>query len=83
MNEKATCVKRTKNSPKQKKLHEYKIPKAFLSLMDELCIDRKNARMFFENPNEWSYIKSDRKIFCTKQGNSLVNSEDEYFINFQ
>ena len=44
------------------------IPESFLSLMDDLCIDRKDARKFFENPNEWTFIKSDRKIFCPQTG---------------
>jgi hypothetical protein len=24
--------------------------------------------MFYENPSQWSYVKSDRKIFCTVRG---------------
>ena len=47
---------------------EEKIPEEFLKLMDELCLDRKNARKFFENPSEWAFVKSDRKIFCPHQG---------------
>ena len=35
------------------------IPLSFFLLLDELCIDRKNARKFFENPDQWTYIKSD------------------------
>lgn len=48
-----------------------KIPESFLLLMDELCIGRKEARKFFQNPDAWTYIKSDRKIFCTKKGTLL------------
>jgi hypothetical protein len=44
------------------------IPDTFFNLMDELRIDRKNAKKFYENPQEWSYVISDRKIFCTKKG---------------
>ena len=59
-------------STKSKKLKveekENDIPEAFLLLMDDLCLDRKNAKKFFESSNEWSYVKSDRKIFCAKKG---------------
>jgi hypothetical protein len=48
---------------------EESIPESFLLLMDELCIDRVNAQKFFQNPSEWAYVKSDRKIYCTKKGN--------------
>ena len=50
---------------KVKNVAENEIPESFLLLMDELCLGRKEARKFFENPCEWGYIKSDRKIFCT------------------
>ena len=45
------------------------IPESFLLLMDELCLDRKDALKFYENPDQWAYVKSDRKIYCTKKGN--------------
>lgn len=48
---------------------ENKIPKEFLILMDELKLDRKDARKYYENKEEWTYVKSDRKIFCTVKGN--------------
>ena len=48
-----------------------KIPESFLILMDELCLDRKNARQFYENPSQWAHVKSDRKIFCTKNGKNI------------
>ena len=37
--------------------------------MDELCLDRKDALKFYENPDQWAHVKSDRKIYCTKKGN--------------
>ena len=61
------------NEPKKKKQAEKvkkkKMPESFLLLMNELCIDKKDAKFFYENPTQWSYIKSDRKIYCAKQGN--------------
>jgi hypothetical protein len=58
-----------KSKNKQKKTVDNEMPESFLLLMDELCIDRKDARKFFENPDQWAFIKSNRKIFCTKRGN--------------
>ena len=58
----------TKKFEKPEKVDE-SIPEPFILLMDELCIDRVHARKFFENPSEWAYVKSDRKIYCTKRGN--------------
>jgi hypothetical protein len=59
-------------APKTKRLktsdESVKIPESFLTLLDELCIDRKNAKLFYENPRQWTYVKSDRKIYCTKKG---------------
>ena len=61
-------VKKRANNTIRKLTKEKKIPESFLLLMDELCIDRKKARNFFKNQHEWSYIKSDRMIFCTRKG---------------
>jgi hypothetical protein len=47
------------------------IPESFLLLMDELCLYRKDASKFYENADHWAYVKSDRKIFCTKRGNKI------------
>ena len=66
-----TNIKTCNQKLNRTKIHEknlVKIPESFLILMDELCLDRKNARKFFENPTQWTYVKSDRKIFCTKLG---------------
>ena len=54
------------------KTSKAKIPETFLQLLDELCIDRKNARKFFENPKEWTFVKSDRKIFCISPGKIIL-----------
>lgn len=53
---------------KMKNIDGQVIPESFLSLMDDLCIDRKDARKFFENPKECTFIKSDRKILCPQIG---------------
>ena len=60
---------------KLKKSGSENIPESFLLLMDELCLDRKNALKFYKNPDQWAYVKSDRKIYCTKKGD-LMNIFD-------
>ena len=45
-----------------------KIPESFLALLDDLCLDRKDAEKFLRKSNEWAYVKSDRKIFCAAKG---------------
>ena len=83
-----TCNKKI-NAKKLQKKNLEKIPESFLILMDELCLDRKHARKFFENPSQWTHVKSDRKIFCTKKGKIFKNKfVIEYFVildgsNFQ
>ena len=65
MNEPVSAVK----PKKRKKLNEEdKIPKDFLSLLDELGLNRKDAKMLYENKEQWNYVKSDRKIYCTVKG---------------
>ena len=44
------------------------IPEQFLLLLDELRLDRKDARKFYENKSQWSYVMSDRKIYCVERG---------------
>ena len=61
------AVKNGLKKLKTKKCKE-ETPECFLLLLDELCIDRKNAKKFYENPKEWTYVKSDRLIFCTQRG---------------
>ena len=65
--------KKSNEKVKKKKSEDdlEKIPESFLILMDELCLDRENARQFYENPSQWAYVKSDRKIFCTKNGKNI------------
>ena len=47
---------------------EKEIPEQFLLLLDELRLDRKDAKLLFENREHWAYVKSDRQIFCVEQG---------------
>ena len=64
-------VKRSrKESPKVKTSlkKEQKIPEKFLILLDELRLDRKDAKLLFENREHWAYVKSDRQIFCVEKG---------------
>lgn len=65
----STMNEPTVKPKKRKKLNEEdKIPKDFLCLLDELGLDRKNALTWYENKEQWNYIKSDRKIYCTVKG---------------
>ena len=38
------------------------------------CPEEKHtiARKFFENPDEWNYVKSDRKIYCTNISGEIL-----------
>ena len=65
----------TKNN--SKKVNKKKMPESFLLLMNELCVDKEIARKMFENPTDWSYVKSDRKIFCTAKGKSHLKIKDD------
>ena len=67
-NESSKNVTLRLNVPQKKLKSEKKIPEKFLLLLDELCIDRKNAEKFYNNKNDWTFVKSDRKIFCAKIG---------------
>lgn len=44
------------------------IPDTFLKLLDELGLDRKNAKLLYENKDQWTYVKSDRLIYCAESG---------------
>ena len=44
------------------------VPNSFLLLLDELGLDRKKAKMLYENKDQWVFVKSDRLIFCTEPG---------------
>ena len=44
------------------------IPDNFLLLLDELGLDRKKAKLLYENKDQWAFIKSDRLIYCTERG---------------
>ena len=54
-----------KQNPIKKK---QEIPEQFLTLLDELRLDRKDAKLLFENREHWAYVKSDRQIFCVERG---------------
>ena len=56
-------VKKEKSSKKDEE-----IPEQFLILLDELRLNRKDAKLLFENREHWAYVKSDRQIFCVEQG---------------
>ena len=47
------------------------VPSSFLSLLDELGLDRKKATLLYENKDQWRYEKSDRLIYCTELGKFL------------
>ena len=64
-------IKKSKNNNLEKKGGDDVVPESFLLLMDELCLDRKEAIKFYENPDQWAYVKSDRKIYCTKKGKKI------------
>ena len=44
------------------------IPDQFLTLLDELGLDKKNAKLLYENKEQWAYVKSDRLIYCAERG---------------
>jgi len=65
--------KRPKVEKKEKKNdveeeEEDQIPEGFLVLLDELALDRKDADVLYKNKDQWKFVKSDRKIFCTETG---------------
>ena len=49
------------------------VPDSFLLLLDELGLDRKKAKLLYENKDQWRYEKSDRLIYCTEHGIFLLN----------
>ena len=60
-------VKREKSIKK-----EQEIPEQFLMLLDELRLDRKDAKLLFDNKEHWAYVKSDRQIFCVEKGIFMI-----------
>jgi hypothetical protein len=65
------CKKKPKEESKEKGKdveEEDKIPEGFLALLDELALDRKDAEVLYKNKDQWKFVKSDRKIFCTEHG---------------
>ena len=68
----ASRTQKRKKAEKEQKENE--VPESFLKLLDQLCLDRKNARKLFENPDEWTYVKSDRTIFCAQIGLFVIYS---------
>ena len=64
-----TSKKEISKAKKEKSVKkEQQIPEQFLILLDELRLDRKDAKLLFENREHWAYVKSDRKIFCIEKG---------------
>ena len=52
---------------------EDEIPEDFFILLDELCLKREDAKMFYNNPGQWNYVKSDKKIFCASKGTLFIS----------
>ena len=44
------------------------IPDSFLLLLDQLGLDRKKAKLLYENKDQWSYVKSDMQLYCVEIG---------------
>ena len=44
------------------------IPEMFFLLLDELGLDKKEAQLLYENKDQWSYVKSDMKLYCAVSG---------------
>jgi len=60
---------KNKNSKVKKSIkREQEIPEQFFVLLDALRLDRKDAKLLFENREHWAYVKSDRQIFCVESG---------------
>ena len=64
----------------KKEKAENEIPKDFLKLLDELGLDKKDAKNLYENPDSWKYIKSDRKITCCEIGNFFFSPINLIFV---
>ena len=63
--------KKERKEKRQDEEEQDKIPEGFLTLLDELALDRKDAEVLYKNKDQWKFVKSDRKIFCTEQGTEL------------
>ena len=50
------------------KKKEDEVPKFFVELIEELGFEKKAAKNLFENKDKWSYLKSDRLIYCAQTG---------------
>ena len=50
------------------KKKEDEVPKFFVELIEELGFEKKDAKNLFENKDKWSYLKSDRLIYCAQTG---------------
>lgn len=58
----------------EKKVTQEAIPEYFLQLLDELGLDRNDARTLYEHKDKWVYAKSDRKIYCVELGEKFLQS---------
>lgn len=43
------------------------IPAKFLTLLDELGLNKKDAKLLYENKDQWTYVKSDRLLYCSEK----------------
>lgn len=69
---KRKCVKERKSD----------VPDEFLTLLDELALDRKDAKLLYENKDQWAFVKSDRLTFCSERGKNFTFAILEIFRNF-
>jgi len=66
---KKSKTEKSKAAKKEQSIkNKQEIPEQFLTLLDELRLDRKDAKLLFENREHWAYVKSDRQIFCVERG---------------
>lgn len=64
----------TQNRKKRKYVKDRKsdVPDEFLTLLDELALDRKDAKLLYENKDQWAFVKSDRLTFCSERGKNFT-----------
>ena len=69
---KTTSIVKNRKKLKERKECEDEVPKFFVELIQELGFGEKEAKALFENKEKWAYLKSDRLIRCTHQGENFV-----------
>ena len=55
------------------------VPGSFFQLLDELGLDRKKAKLLYENKDQWAFVISDRLIYCTEPGTLLFYAKVNCF----